>query len=156
MSYMKEIKRKNQASLKFRGYYEGGKNVPIDVELKSALLKAEEVCRIISTCSRSNVSVLKFRDLYVKFGPTPIRGVKVQNCTSESPPENFSFAAPDPSAPEAEISENAQRIDTETLERDELDLRETQIQESVITDPLEFEKGLASGDLEDDGRDEET
>jgi hypothetical protein len=155
MTYMKETKKKNPDSLKFGGLSHLGKNVPVELELKSGLLKADEVCRIISTCARSNVSVLKFGDLYVKFGPTPIRGKKDTKVSFESPSENFTAAAPDPIAPEAEISENAKRIDAESLEKDELDLREMQIQESVLTDPLEFEKGLASGDLENDGSDEE-
>lgn len=122
-------------------------------ELKSGLLKAEEVCRIISTCAKSNVAVLKYGDLYVRFGPNS-EPRKKKASKPDAIPENPTATDPDPRTSDTAISENAEEIERETHERDELNLREQQIQESAITNPLEFENMLASGDLEDDGTEE--
>lgn len=153
MRYMTEIKGKISGPKSKRLPRPGKSKQEVSAQFKSALLKAEEVCRIISTCATSNVAVLKYGDLYVRFGPNTEPG-STKGIPSESPSENLNYADPGPSPSDTAISENATKIERETHARDELNLREQQIQESAITDPLEFENMLASGELEDDGTEE--
>lgn len=143
---MKEITNKKPESAGTRRK----SNREVSAGFKSSLLKAEELCRIISTCARSNVASLKLGDLQVEFGTKPKPKAKEYVA-----PVDPTSADPDSSLTEAEISERTQAIDKGTLERDEIFLREQQIQELPLTNPLEFEAALASGDFEDDGSDPE-
>lgn len=112
--------------------------------LRKSVLKAEEVCSIISTCGTANVSELSFGDLHVRFGaPKPERQPEPLAPVGQSQPTT-------PPSPETVLSEKeADRIAKETLELQELLTREQQMAELNLTDPVEYERQLAAGELED-------
>jgi hypothetical protein len=101
-------------------------------------LTAAAVCDIIQTCARSGVAVLKFRDLEVTFG-------KLANVDAP--------LAPEASLPEAEISEPKLReLHEESLNKDVERVREEQLEDLILTNPLEYERLYAAGELgEEDG-----
>lgn len=97
-----------------------------------------DVCSIISTSAREGVTVLKFRDLRVEFGFKPLA----------SSPYPLSTPA---AIPTAEMVAPLQKKEEEhSTELDELELRERQIEELLLTDPLAAEEMIRLGELEDD------
>lgn len=105
---------------------------------------AEEVCKIVDICARNRVAKLKFGPLLVVFDP----------------PEWISHTpAPGPAtpvqAPENVILEQ-QNEEKRSLEEEEINLREQQIAELLVSDPLKAEELMEQGDLvelDDDGND---
>lgn len=112
------------------------------------VLDSEEVCRIIDASARAGVRVLKFGGLYLQMGePKAVR---------ESLPDSPPLAAhtPTPATEIAELNHVSQSQDA--LELDELQEREDQIAELLLTDPLRAEELIRDGELEeDDGRPDE-
>lgn len=94
-------------------------------------LTTQDICAIMEACSKTSVSKLKFGGLSLEFDrPTnPNRTVE----------ENF----PVPLV----VAEKNER---DAILRDEVALREEQIKEMRITDPLRAEELLLAGELEDD------
>lgn len=105
---------------------------------KKTVLSPEEVCSIIKACSLGDVTELKFRDLSLKREPTALR--LASNLY-----------------PVAEITESQHNEQTKrSVEAEEFKIREDQIRELAISDPLAYEQMLQNGELEgidDDGDD---
>jgi hypothetical protein len=102
------------------------------------VLKAEEVCSILKVCAEAGVNEITFRDLNVRFGPPAETRRPEQDAESASP-----------SSSETVLSEIAAKIDQETIEEQEIRIREQQLDELRITDPLAYEKLVISGELVD-------
>ncbi len=99
-------------------------------------LKTEEVCRILEACAKSGVSELMFRTLTVRF---------------DRPVEQTVVKLPD-TAP-AQVRADQEKMAKESLLQDEIQVREDQIADLMITDPVTAEELIRSGELEeDDGR----
>lgn len=103
---------------------------------KSKGLVAAEICLIIESSSKHQVSVLKFGDLYLRFGP------------QASPQETVMM--PEPSTPGVEIPEpDHAKINEATLRSEEAELRLFQIEELKLTNPLEYEELVRNEGIED-------
>ncbi len=115
--------------------------------LKTSRLTAEEVCAMIEACSKSQVRELKFAGLHLSFNP------QVEQAVIEwSPQETAGKKVSDsePKTPDTEISDQAVAAQAQdTLEHEELRAKEQQLDELPLTSPLDYEKAMASGDLED-------
>lgn len=101
-------------------------------------LSSQEVCAILEAGAKNGVSVLKFGDLLVRFGrhATPTTAI----------PEPATTATVTPETHEAQTKD--------TLEVEELRLREQELAELQITDPLKYEQMLEDGDLDEESVDE--
>lgn len=104
-----------------------------------ARLKAEAICLIIRACAEAKVTEFEYGNLSLRFGtPSEPRSPK----HTPVPPEA-------PQSPDNALSERAKEIEVKTLARDEQLTKEQIVAELPITDPLEYERALANGDLED-------
>lgn len=104
-------------------------------------MSSEEVCRILRTCAAVGVTELKLGALSVTLGTPPRSGAGV------SPRENTESATP-----ATEIAEPNHLLQSrESLTQREVDLREDQIAELLLTDPIEAERMISEGELEEDG-----
>lgn len=104
-------------------------------------LDSSEICNIIEACAKSNVTLLKFGDLHVEFGPKAKTVAQVEEPDLQAPHiEN---------KPDTEISEQHKKLNAEAMEEQELLTREMQLEEALITDPVMHEQMLLDGDLED-------
>lgn len=104
---------------------------------KGGHLSVEELCAIIKTCGESGVRVIKFPGFYVSFGPT----------AKPSPLE-----APNPAAKTDEpvklvAAQTAVAAKAHLLE--EIQTREEQLAMMMIENPVEAEKLILAGELED-------
>jgi hypothetical protein len=100
-------------------------------------LSAEEVCLILKASGEAQVSVLKFRDLYVKFGrPTE--------------PQKNDVGQQAPITPEAEISEQAKQVADAAIQQEAVLTKEERLALLAIEEPEELERLLMSGELEND------
>lgn len=106
-------------------------------------LSTDDVVRIIEASAHCGVLVLKFQGLMVSFGK------QVEPASIVLPGD---MAANNHALPvvEAPTDQQLQTQSHAALERDEMELREEQLAELAITNPLEFERMLNQGDLEDD------
>lgn len=103
-------------------------------------LSSDDVVRIIEASAKCGVLVLKFQGLMVSFG----KQVEPEVVLPGDPANN---SAPLVEAP-TELQMKTQ--DKDALEKSEMDLREEQLAELAITNPLEFERMINQGELEDD------
>ncbi len=104
-------------------------------------LSSQEVCAIITSCATNNVSVLKFGELYLRFGPT-----------AEEQPKSESAH---PKTPDTAISEQQhEKQNEQTLEYESELTREEQLANALVENPLLHEELLRNGELEDDADDE--
>jgi hypothetical protein len=106
------------------------------------LLSSDEVCGIIEACGKARASELKFAGLYLRFDRSvetagPYGLDQVDRVTS--------------SPPEAEISEIQKTQAADSLVQDEILHKRERLSEMLITDPVEAERLLMQGELEDDG-----
>jgi hypothetical protein len=110
----------------------------VNTKSKSSL-SAEEVCRILAQCARARVRVLQFADLYVRFDDLPgeiqVRG-----------PENVKL--PQVQHPDTEISAIQTQTEKQAILQDEIAIRQEQLTQMFIENPLEAEKMLLSGEAE--------
>lgn len=104
-------------------------------------LTAHDVCLIIKECGVAKVAKLEFCGLRLEFGPSA--GQAVPDYASA-----HVFQAPTPT-PETEISEIQRKEAEKAFVKDEVDVREDQIAELLVTDPVEAEKLLIAGELEE-------
>lgn len=108
-------------------------------------LDAVGICTIIKACDEHKVSTLKFGDLEISFGPKA-ENQPIQGEVKSPPAPVLTYYQ----KPEAEISEAQHKLNNEEgLRQAELELREQQIEELLITDPRRAEELLENGDLED-------
>jgi len=109
-------------------------------------LDSKQVCDIIESCAKSRVVKLKFGDLEIEFA----------QCGSNQPSILEGMTNPQETAPtnsktpEAAISDQQHEDrNKEALESDELNLRDDQMAELLLVNPVAHEEMVASGDLED-------
>ncbi len=104
-------------------------------------LPTDELCSIITACGGAGVSELKFGDLNITFGlpPRQIRFLREAN----RPPASKTGTA---------ISEIQEQEAEKALEEDELALRDEQIENLFIEDPVRAEELLERGELTDADR----
>lgn len=118
----------------------------------SSSLSSVEICNIIKACSECGVATLTFQDLSISFHsklPLAPNGEIKTEGGQQNPP------LPVPVKPNSEvkISESQhEEINKATLEEEERALREEQIAELHITNPLAAEEMIMNEELEyDDG-----
>lgn len=103
-------------------------------------MSTDDVVRIIETSAKCGVTVLKFRDLKVSFG----KPTEPETVLPGGPANNSAAMV------EAPTEQQLKTQDQNAFAKSELELREEQLAELAITNPLEFEKLLNQGELEDD------
>jgi hypothetical protein len=111
-------------------------------------LKAEEVCKILEACALYGASVIRFHGLEVEF-------VQLQELLPI-------VSGPAPTMPEEVREETIRRqkqAEIASHEEQELQVREDQIAELLLSDPLRAEELMMQGELvstgEDNGGDQE-
>lgn len=109
---------------------------PRRFSVKEKALSSQELDAIIRSCSEAGVIKLKFGDLHISFG----KKVR-EELVATIPPKTF----------EPEISEEQHKAQTKnTVERNEIEMREEQVAFSIIEDPALAEKLISEGELPDD------
>lgn len=104
-------------------------------------LTVEEALDIMGQAQRFGVTELKFRGLALRFGEIPTPGTPEHNIEVETPA--------------AEIAEKQRDAAKDALILDEARIKERQLDQMFIEDPMQAEELLAEGDLTDDEREEE-
>jgi hypothetical protein len=131
----------------------------MDESKQKNCLSTDDVCRIIKACGEAKVAVLKFGDLCVKFEATPAPNPWTPTQSPDSgfrAPRSVDTAHSSTSA--AEIAGTHEQVAEESLLQDEAAVREEQIAQMVIENPLLAEQLLMDGVLtdEEEPADEET
>ncbi len=93
-----------------------------------------DVCLILESCGKNHVAELKLGALQVKFGS------QARETTS---------GAVELSVDAAELASLQEKLAQKSLESDEIRVREQQVAEMPLTDPLLYEEMLARGELID-------
>lgn len=94
-------------------------------------LSSTDICEIIKTSSQFGVSSLKFGDVEIQFGQKSAT-TPIQETT-----------------PVTEITEkDHERMNKESLEEQEADLRQAQLDQMQIEDPARYEQLIANGELD--------
>lgn len=96
-------------------------------------LSGEEVCKIIETCAKNKVYSLKCGPLELSFSPAK------------------ELSAPGPTIPASnpeKIIQEQQEEQKKAIEEEELDTREDQIADLLLTDPAKAEELMEQGELE--------
>jgi hypothetical protein len=106
-------------------------------------LSSDEVRAIISICGKSRVAELKFGDLYVRFD-TPVEQMKQMRGIYIPAADTTHLTSTD-----NEISAIQTNEAQQALERDEIALKEERLAQMFIENPLEAERLLVEGKLED-------
>ena len=102
-------------------------------------LSSRSACAIIEVCAARGVSVLKFGPLYVEFG------MKASSPPAPAPEGYFA-----PRIPVEEMTDQAHDKQTQdSVEAEEVNLREERLQQMFIEDPVRAEELLRNGELED-------
>lgn len=112
-------------------------NLPPPTRRPGTDLHVDQVCRILEVGAKSGVKELNFLGLRVVYG---------QPVVPESPTPTVPSLAPT-SSDLTEIQHQA--LSEASLERDEVVMREEQLAEFLVTDPLRYEQMLTNGDLTD-------
>lgn len=100
-------------------------------------LTIAELCDLIRECHASDVKHIRFGTLDISFGMKPQWGTAPLRETS---PPVAAISGLTPGQPGEYVNE-------ESLLKDELALKEDQLAEMMITDPLEYERLLTEGEL---------
>ncbi len=130
-----------------------GKRLMTDNRQENSLT-SEQVCLIIEASGKAKVAKLEFRDLYLEFGqvaqlPTP-EVVHMNSFVGQS------VNTAHPSTPAAEMADIQTKIAQESLEQDEISVRQDRLMQMLIENPHEAEKMIMSeGFNEDDGSEED-
>lgn len=94
-------------------------------------LSISNICNIIKSCRKSGVLFFKFGELELSFE---------KNYTSTSPEQKIC---------ERNNTKILEKEENETLFQKEADLKETQLAEMLINDPVQYEKLIEQGDVKD-------
>lgn len=109
---------------------------------------AQGISLILDSCARNGVAILKFGELEVWFGPKA--GPTPKNPPLPPGSDGYPVANEETQTPSPGTEmPNHEKITQETLEQDERILREQQLEELAITDPVAYEKLVNAGGLED-------
>jgi hypothetical protein len=120
-------------------------------------LSTDDICAILKAAKESGARVLKYGGLYIEFGsrtgvPEEETGPRIIGSRDGRPVRVAPGPSPsDLTIPAAEIAEIQRQKQTQARERDELQIREAQMEEALIEDPVLFEQLLQAGELENDG-----
>lgn len=110
-------------------------------------LDSTEVCVIIESCAKHGVTSLKWGALEISFTPSGKR--PEETLANEQAGADLAIKAHQ-TIPDAEISDKRHAENNkDALELNEIELREEQLAELQITDPLAAEQLIRDGDLED-------
>lgn len=108
-------------------------------------LKSQEICEIILSSAQNGVTELKFGSLHIVFG-------------KKTEPQEISLLPGKvygASTPDNEISDQThEQMNIDSLEADELRLRDDQLSQMQIENPLKAEQMLLDQELEDDEQSE--
>jgi hypothetical protein len=96
-------------------------------------LPPASVCEIILACGKAGVRILKYGNLYLALGPAP---EKV---------EQYPLAIPG-----APLIPDHAKQNADTLLRDEDEIRAEQLRMLMIENPMEYERQLRDGELNDE------
>lgn len=108
-------------------------------------LDPDQIARIIEASALHGVTLLKFGDLEIWFGPHVKPGTTPAHPSAEVPNVETPIHTP-----VAEMTEKQHDdANAKAIEQNEIDLREQQIAELLITDPEEAEKLIRQGELQD-------
>lgn len=99
-------------------------------------LPGSEVCAIIEACGKADVRVLRYKGLYLARGPA----------RPKPPAEN---PLPSPGYPVIPVPDHP-RQNAEALARDEEEVKAERLRMLMIEDPIEYERQLRDGELEED------
>lgn len=97
-----------------------------DIDLSSA-----DVCGIIESCGKAGVRILKYGNLYLSLGPAPLKITHYPLSSDPRTPDHV-------------------RQNVETLQRDEEEVRAERLRMLMIEDPVEYERQLRDGELENE------
>jgi hypothetical protein len=122
-------------------------------ESTKTTLSPRDLCSILKACGDARVTLLQLGDLHVEFAgpasPAPVVEIRTDTLDSKSL-RKFMNQASQPISPPG-LAETQARIAEEALVDDELALREQQIAELHLTNPLLAEQLITQGELEDHG-----
>jgi hypothetical protein len=96
------------------------------------LLTPDSICNIIKACSQAGVNEFVYGGLKIRFGAIINDYPLATTCTSV-----------------INASNQASKANAESLLEDEVSLREKQISEAILLDPVGFEEMIKNGDLGD-------
>lgn len=117
--------------------------------MDKSVLTAEDICRIMEVSAKAKVSSISYGDLRIVFGEE----VK----TDASGPSKILEPTPPTEATLSEIGHD--KLNKDSLEKEEIKTREDQLDLMFVENPLAAEELLASGDAVeedlDDGNDGE-
>lgn len=104
--------------------------------------KSEEVCKIVATCRKADVSYLKYGVLEVWFRPARAEGApsepgQEQKVSATTPAEEI----------QGKPTQVQEQVEQESIEEQGILAREMQIAELRISDPLKAEQMMEEGDL---------
>lgn len=117
------------------------KDIESDDAQKFAL-SSSEVISILSTCRDASVSVLKFRDLYVSFGKQTRLEELQQAIQSVDVTQSPTFAKA--------IAKIQTQQSQDSLEQDEIELKQEQLAQMFIENPKLAEELLLNGKLDEE------
>jgi hypothetical protein len=105
------------------------------------LLSTEQVCLILEASAKSGVAELKFGGLHVKFATKADAAQGHAQLDAET-------------APVKVLTEDQHTKQTaDVIEHDQIRLREEELANALVEDPMRFENMLRSGELNDDALD---
>lgn len=110
-------------------------------------LDTEQVLSIMESCARHGVTTLKFRDLEFTRGPQAPQATEPEPAANDA----TQVLTPDATMSESQKPNEKAPVPLEDFEQPELELREDQIAELQLTDPLLAEQMMMSGELQDAG-----
>lgn len=105
---------------------------------KNNSFTADELCRIIDSCAARGVQSFSLGGLELTFGADP---QFIETEIQEVPRRGKRVAL----VPEPDHEQN----EKDSVEHEELRLKEEQVAMLILEDPVEFERQLADGELED-------
>lgn len=111
---------------------------------KNLCLSTDQAVLLLEASARCGVLVLKFQGLYCEFG----KKTEPEAAPPGGPTEHA------PKIPVAEMTDNQhKKLRKAALEQSELDLREEQLEELKITNPVLYEEMVNQGELDEDDAD---
>lgn len=112
-----------------------------------------DVCSIIEVCGKAKVTLLKFGDLQVEFGPqAPSPPPLMHEVSPWTPyiPQARALASASPSTPATEIADTQAKEAEKALAQDELAVRKDQLSQLGIENPVAYEEMINNGELDED------
>lgn len=102
-------------------------------------MRPEEIALILEAGAKHGVAEMRLPGLFVRYGQPAVR--------EDSPPPKPPLSAPTSSDLTTDQHEAQNK---ESVERDQLVLREEQLAEFLVTDPLRYEEMIRDGELGDE------